>query len=215
MGRPITHLSHHLVDVDPVAVVRQVAETGEPYEREVLTRDDCWYLMRVLPYRVGPAVTSGTVLTFFDVSRLKKREQELLRSQRKIRSILRTVPVGVGLVTDRVIQEANDTLCAMTGYRAEELIGQSSRMLYPTDEDYEAVGRDKYEQIRNRGMGTVITRWRRKSGEVFPVMLSSAPLDTEDWSQGVTFTAWEIPDGNAADGPEIRQKPKDTPYGKE
>ena len=80
----------------------------------------------------------------------------------------------------------------MTGYIREELLGKNSRILYGTEEDYEYVGREKYAQIRERNTGTVETRWLRKDGTVIDVLLSSTPIDPNDLSIGVTFTALDI-----------------------
>ena len=62
-----------------------------------------------------------------------------------------SAPVGIGLVADRVVLEANERLCEMVGYSPDELIGQSARLLYPNDADYEYVGSEKYRQIRGTG----------------------------------------------------------------
>jgi len=113
-------------------------------------------------------------------------------SEQKIRSILRAAPIGIGMVVDRVIREANDELCRMTGYPAAELLGRNARILYPSQEDFDFVGREKYRQIAEKGTGTVETRWQRKSGEIIDVLLSSTPLDPADHSEGVTFTALDI-----------------------
>ncbi|MBP7829574.1 MAG: transporter substrate-binding domain-containing protein [Kiritimatiellae bacterium] len=116
----------------------------------------------------------------------------LQQSEDKIRSLFRAAPVGIGMVTHRVIQEANDRLCEMTGYGREELLGQSARMLYPTQEDFDTVGREKYRQIEEQGTGTVETPWRRKDGRIIDVLLSSTPLVPGDLARGVTFTALDI-----------------------
>ncbi len=65
-------------------------------------------------------------------------------------------------------------------------------MLYPTQEEFEFVGREKYAQIRRTGVGTLETRWQRKDGRIFDVLMSSVPLDPDDFALGVTFTALDI-----------------------
>ncbi len=109
-----------------------------------------------------------------------------------LESIFRAAPAGIGMVRDRVIVQANDRLCEMLGYSASELIDQNARMLYPTEEAFEWVGQEKYGQIAREGTGTVETRWRRKDGRIIDVLLSSTPLDLDDLSQGVIFTALDI-----------------------
>ncbi|WP_051822167.1 hybrid sensor histidine kinase/response regulator [Desulfonatronum thiodismutans] len=107
-------------------------------------------------------------------------------------TILQTAPTGIGMVEGRVISSVNDYVLELTGYSREELIGQSARMLYPTQEDYDFVGREKYRQISEKGTGSVETRWLRKDGAVLDVILSSTPLNSEDLSAGVTFTVLDI-----------------------
>ena len=134
-----------------------------------------------------------------DILQRQQTEEALRQSQQKLLSIFRVAPVGIGLVFNRVIQEANETLCRMTGYSREELVGQNARMLYPTEEDYEYVGREKYRQIAERGTGTVETRWKRQDGEIMHLILSSTPLDATDLSKGVTFTALDITERKQAE----------------
>jgi PAS domain S-box-containing protein len=115
-----------------------------------------------------------------------------LEKDNKIQSIFRAAPVGIGMVVNRIITEANDTLCRMTGYSIEEIIGKSARILYPSDEDFEYVGSAKYRQIHEKGNGSVETRWKKKNGEIINIILSSSAVDMNDPSKGVTFTALDI-----------------------
>jgi PAS domain S-box-containing protein len=110
----------------------------------------------------------------------------------RLASVLRAAPMGIGLVVNRVLLEVNDWFCDMVGYRREELIGRNSRMLYPTQEEWEYVGRENYGQIDLRSKGMLETRWKRKNGEVIDILLSSTLLDPENPSRGVTFTALDI-----------------------
>ncbi len=134
-----------------------------------------------------------------EIAERKQAVEALRESETRLRSIFRAASVGIGLVSDRVLLNVNDRVCEMTGYSCDELVGENARILYPTDEDYEYVGREKYEQIRKRGTGTVETRWRRKDGRVIDVLLSSTPLDPENLSAGVTFTALDITERKQAE----------------
>jgi len=127
-----------------------------------------------------------------DVTERVLAEQALRESEAKMRSIFKASPTGIGLVANRMLLDVNEKICEMLGYSQEELIGKSARVLYPTDDDYEYVGREKYAQIQEKGTGTVETRWERKDGQIINVLLSSTPLDLTDLSAGVTFTALDI-----------------------
>lgn len=123
----------------------------------------------------------------------RKKAEKALKSQKStLDSIFRVAPTGIGLVVNRVIVEANDKLCLITGYSRAELLHQSARILYPTDEDFDFVGSEKYRQIAENQTGTVETRWQRKDKSIIDVLLSSTPVDMNDLSQGVTFTALDI-----------------------
>ncbi len=123
----------------------------------------------------------------------------LRASEARLQSIFRAAPTGIGLVINRVIQDANDRLCEMTGYSRDELVGKSARVVYPTDKDYEFVGQEKYAQIAQRGTGTVETRWQRKDGAIINVLLSSTPLAPHNLAAGVTFTALDITERKQAE----------------
>ncbi len=129
----------------------------------------------------------------------KSKDDALRRSEARLRSILRAAPAGIGVVINRVLAEVNDRLCDMTGFSREELLGQSARVLYPTQEDFEFVGREKYRQITAHGTGTVETRWMKKDGTVLQVLLSSSPIDPSDLATGVTFTAFDISERKRAE----------------
>jgi len=127
-----------------------------------------------------------------DITALKRAEESLRKSDERIKSIFRASPAGIGLVSNRRILEVNDRFCEMTGYSVEELIGQDASMLYPTIEEYEYVGEEKYNQIKRHGTGTVETHIKRKDGEIMNVLLISSPMDSTNLSAGVTFTVLDI-----------------------
>ena len=123
---------------------------------------------------------------FRDITKRKESESVL-------ESIFKASPAGIGHVgPDRTLMRVNEKICEMTGRTEESLIGQNSRILYPSTEDYEAVGKDKYEQIRNKGTGIVEARWQRKNGEIIDVLISSTPIDPADISKGTIFSALDI-----------------------
>jgi PAS domain S-box-containing protein len=131
-------------------------------------------------------------LSMTDISNWKKTESALIAKHQEIESIFRSAPAGIGVVSNRVLTKVNRQIEKILGYASEELIGQSARILYPSDKEYEYVGREKYRQIDLYGIGTVETKWRRKDGTILDIWMSSTPLDLSDYSKGVTFSALDI-----------------------
>jgi len=134
-----------------------------------------------------------------DITKRKKAEEALCERETMLQSIFRAAPTGIGLVSNRILLWVNERFCEMVGYSAEEMIGKNARMLYPSDEDYEYVGREKYAQISSKGTGTVETRFRRKDGTIIDILLSSTALEPNDPSGRVTFTALDITERKQAE----------------
>ena len=141
----------------------------------------------------------ATINFLSDITERKRAEDALKKREQTLRSILQAAPIGIGVAISRVIERVNAGLCEMTGYPSEELIGKSARILYPSEEEFAFVGRDKYAQIAEKGIGAVETHWVRKDGRVIDILLSSAPLNPQDLSEGVTFTAVDITERKRAE----------------
>jgi PAS domain S-box-containing protein len=107
-------------------------------------------------------------------------------------NILSAASIGAGRISNRIFQEVNPFFCDMLGYEPEELLGQSSKILYPSEEDFVKSGEYKYKQIAEYGKGTVETKLRRKDGALLDIRISSVPLNPSDLSAGVLFTAMDI-----------------------
>lgn len=67
LGRPISHIYSELVDIDIVSLIEKVIKTDTILEKEVQTENGQWSLMRVMPYHIGPNVSSGVVITFISI----------------------------------------------------------------------------------------------------------------------------------------------------
>lgn len=71
-NRPIKHLAHSLPGIDLASYGEQVLRDLAVREVEVESRDGRFYVMRVRPYRTVGNVIDGVVMTFENVTRLKK-----------------------------------------------------------------------------------------------------------------------------------------------
>jgi PAS domain S-box-containing protein len=162
-------------------------------------RAPLWTIVSSSPLISDAGVFLGAFAMITDISARKQAEEALRDSEEKLRSIFRAAPVGIGMVIDRVFVEVNQRLCDMTGYGPEELIGQSARLLYPDDEEYERVGSEKYSQFGQSDMAEIETRFQCRDGTVINVLLRSTPLDPADLASGVIFTALDITDRKRAE----------------
>ncbi len=129
----------------------------------------------------------------------EQSEASLRESKNHLQSVFRVAPTGLGVSRNRVLKQVNEHLCEMTGYSEEELVGQSTRILYPNEEDYLYIGSKKYSQIRDHGAGLVETRFKRKDERIINILFSSTPIDPMNLSKGVTFIAFDITERKQAE----------------
>jgi two-component system CheB/CheR fusion protein len=76
-GRPVADLTHRLGYEQLLADAESVLRNLQPVEREVRDQAGRWYLTRLLPYRSAEDRIAGVVITFVDISRRKRSEEEL------------------------------------------------------------------------------------------------------------------------------------------
>jgi PAS domain S-box-containing protein len=177
-------------------VFTDCATKGIPYdeEMEIITSNGITVWVRT----IGRALKDekGKIIkvhgSFQDITDQKQTEEALRESEEKMRGIYRVAPAGIGVVSNRVLKDVNPRICEMTGYTRDELIDKNARILYPSQEEYEFVGREKYDQIREKGAGRVETCWKKKDGTIINILLASAPIDQNDFSRGTIFTALDI-----------------------
>lgn len=134
-----------------------------------------------------------------DITERKKAAKALEESEAALKGILSAAPIGIGMMKNRVFSFLNDEMCRITGYSREKLVDKSARILYDSDEEFNRVGKEKYDDIREKGIGTIETQFKHKQGHLIDVWLSSSALDPSDLSQGVLFTAMDITEHKRAD----------------
>ena len=130
---------------------------------------------------------------------LRRAMEDLRQSRNRIESIFKVAPVGLGVLHQRRILEANDTLCRITGYSREDIVGLSTRSLYPSQAEYERVGRLLYEQIARDGVGSLEIVGRRRDGTTAPWLIGGAPLDSAVPETGIIISALDITDRKRAE----------------
>ncbi len=151
------------------------------------------------PIKNKEGVITGVVLVFSDVSESYAAQKQIQESEERMRGIYTIAPAGIGIVVNRVLKEVNPLVCEMTGYTREELLEKDAVMLYPSKEEYDFVGREKYRQISETGTGRLETLWKKKDGTLINIILSSTPIDSKDLSKGTIFTALDITERKQAE----------------
>ncbi|MCL4519284.1 MAG: PAS domain S-box protein, partial [Thaumarchaeota archaeon] len=128
----------------------------------------------------------GTPLYFFamieDITQRKTMEQALSRSESLLRNILSTSPVGiVGLTADRSIAWVNEACLEMFGFESEEeVVGRSAAIVYPSDAEYDRVGKILYEGLKTGQTTSIDATLKRKDGSLFAGLIRMKALGEPD-----------------------------------
>jgi len=190
-GRRCFRVFHGLEEPCPWCVAALVRQ-GQTFRQEIQGQlDKRWYSCVLTPLPRPDGAVSVQALVF-DITDRKQAEAALLQSEALLRGILQAAPAGIGMVKNREIEWTNEQLSQITGYSPEEMKGKSARIFYPSDEEYDRVGRHKYAEIQRKGTGSIVTVWLRKDGKPVNIFLSSTPIDPADLTAGVVFTALDI-----------------------
>jgi len=89
IGRPLSDIALNIPGSERLqADVKGVLDTLVQREAEVQTRDGQWYLLRILPYRTTENVIEGAVITFVEITELKRLHETLNQSDKWLRMAL-------------------------------------------------------------------------------------------------------------------------------
>jgi len=191
IGKTLEDAFPPLSHTEVPSAYRRVAREGGIWQTEQIEYKDDYIsgAYEVYAFQTEPGAMAAM---FLDITERKRTAEALRQSEAKLRSVFRAAPAGIGIVSDRILTLVNERLCRMLGYTADELIGKSARVLYESDDEFARVGREKYADIAEFGIGTLETRFVCKTGRVLDVLLSSSPINPDNLSQGVVFTALDI-----------------------
>ena len=84
VGRPIVDMSQERLGPDLLTDARSVLDNPAPVQKQMLI-NDVWYLRAVLPYRTSNSSIEGVVITYTDVTRLKRAKEALRESEQRVR----------------------------------------------------------------------------------------------------------------------------------
>jgi len=127
-----------------------------------------------------------------DITDKKRAEEALRKSETTLRGLFSAVPVGLVTLQNRIFRSVNQRFCQIVGYSREELLGQNSRRLYGSDEEFQRAGHLLYAALWDEGFGYAEMRFLRADGTWRDVSLHAAPLQPDDRSAGVAVAIQDI-----------------------
>lgn len=127
IGRPINDITDNLKDVDLIAEIRRVIISNEGTKREIFTRDQRAYLMKINPYVRLDGTLDGVVVNFVDITESKRLTSILegvFNSSASGIVAKRAIRNEVGDILDFEYIAANQAAERILGVRPENLVGR-------------------------------------------------------------------------------------------
>jgi PAS domain S-box-containing protein len=133
-----------------------------------------------------------------DITHQKSMQEGLRKSESTLRGILSLSPVGIGLTQNRRIIWVNESWAKMFGFQnGQEFSGKSSRVIYPSEAEFERVGKLLYEN--GKEIAETDAKFVKKDGTLFDGNVRIKILDPTDPGKDTIAVVYDITDRKIAE----------------
>lgn len=183
VGRPVGHIVSNLIGYSRlIEDIKEVLDSLLPKDIEVQTHNGAWYLMRIRPYRTLENVIEGAVITFTEITELK-RAKDMLKESETIRRMAVIVQDSRDAIT---LQDLKGNILAwnpmaekMYGWReAEALQMNICSLITESKKEEELAALDKL--IKAETPKPYRTERLAKEGSIVDVWMTVTPLVNEE-----------------------------------
>jgi two-component system, chemotaxis family, CheB/CheR fusion protein len=179
VGRPVGHIVSNLEGYHRlVEDVQGVLDTLVPLEVEVRSKAGKWFLLRIRPYRTLENVIEGAVITFTDVTEMKRAQAALIESQAlaRLAIVLRDANDAIAVYQlDGRILAWNPGATRLYGWSESEALQMNVRDLVP-----EALRESALASLQQLSRAETLEPYRIqrmvKGGRIIDTSLTATPL---------------------------------------
>ncbi len=122
---------------------------------------------------------------------IKDRTQKISMLYDEQKALFNSASIGIILIKNRVIQEANSRFYNIFGYLYGEIVGYNTRILYENDDDFIDVSK-RYKEIETGKIEIWEQKLIKKDGTTFWARVSMCAVNPNDLSKGVVATLEDI-----------------------
>ncbi len=180
---------------------REAIESGKPQVREALVPYPCdGRLVRMETIKTPVWSERGDLIGVLGIARNVTDRSELVDELDKLvkqsLSLQDRIPIGLSIFDfNRCCVEANEAFLAIFGMGKDDIMGQSSRLLYRDEETYESVGAALWPIITAGGIYRADVEMRHADGTDILVRQMARLLHPNDPKQGVILTLQDVTNG--------------------
>jgi PAS domain S-box-containing protein len=170
---------------------------GQSFQAEWLLkrRDGSTFWCRIYGKAVDATHTDwGTVWILEDITEPKRVQEALQQSVREMEALMRNAPLGIVFTRERRIVRYNAKVAEMFGFEGDSATGLPARVLYRSDEEYNALGHVAAPLLSRGQPFRTELFMRRQDGSDFWVSLIGYLQNLDDPHEG---TIWITEDRSA------------------
>jgi len=173
----------------PVLAAGQAFEVERPMRR----KDGSTFLCHIVAKAVNPAATTeGTIWIGEDVTDRRRAEETTRQLMLQQQAILENASVGILFPQEGSIRHCNARMEQMFGWGPGELIGQSARVFFASDEDYGLFGQEAGPVLLSGNQLDVEWANVRKDGSRLWCRILARAVVPGDASQGTIWTTEDV-----------------------
>jgi len=142
----------------------------------------------------------GVVAILNDVTAARRQQADLRQALLEQLAIFKNAPAGIVFIRHRVVEDCNDMLVKIFGYTLEEWVGQSTRRVFLSDEDWERLGILQLEAFSRGDSYAYEAEFVRKDGQKIWCRVRGGAIDPEQGAEGpVVYVIVDITDRKRAE----------------
>jgi len=153
IGRPISNITTNIKFETISSDIKQVIDHGNVITKEIETNNGKWYQVMTMPYVMKAGnKNNGAIITFNDITQLKRAQQELDNSNKML--VMATDSAGIGTWTIDIhnrAYSASPRARQILGFGEDEAITYEETLLHIT-EPYRSQVSDMLEKTIKRGI---------------------------------------------------------------
>jgi PAS domain S-box-containing protein len=159
-----------------------------PHEFRIFTKDGQtrWIMETVTPIRFKEQ--NAILGNSMDITAQKEAQSKLEELEALEASILESIPHAVIGLRDRRVFFANDGVEQVFGWKAKELIGQSTLLLYRSDDEFEEIAHLLYTTLERRRTFFMEYPCRRKDGSDIQCTISASRIGEKLEHRSIVIT---------------------------
>ena len=133
----------------------------------------------------------ATIWMVEDITERKRAEDAARVANEEQSAIFEAANLGIAFVQNRIIVRGNSNLDRLFGYEPGELLNQSTRIWYPSEDAYIEGGPAAYASLLRGDVSQREQQMVRKDGSIFWCRLSGSAIDSNHLERG---TVWMLED---------------------